>query len=388
MKLQALIAAMIVGFVVVLAACVFIFQDNVTRFLLNPRTPYQTYAPPPAPDYAEAGSWALQGVGAQGADVFFVHPTTYYAARHWNAPLDDPHATQKLERVVLPNFAAPFYDVGRVYAPRYRQATLYADFTHNDDGRAARQTAYSDVREAFSAFLDGREKTTPIILVGYEQGGLHALRLLQEFFEHRPLRSQLVAAYIIGQAAPEDMHAVSLRSIPRCVSAASARCLVTWNAFREDDEREIHRRLNRSLTWNIFGRLTSTQGRTPGCVNPLSWSLDGAYAAPELHRGAVAATGLERGISPPIIEREIGAVCRDGVLIVDSSAKTYLRRRDWFGRQWKVQDFNLFYEDVRTNARERISALNTILEAEALLAPPLDSGLIDVPDSPINKVPG
>ncbi|MEM8986661.1 MAG: DUF3089 domain-containing protein, partial [Pseudomonadota bacterium] len=148
----------------------FLFQDNITRFLLNPQTPYQTYTPPPAPDYNDGDAWVLRPIPdapVEGAEIFYVHSTTYYASDEWNGPIGDPQAVNTLFRTVLPNEAGPFLAAGRIWAPHYRQATLFAAFTHKDDGKEARQTAYGDVKRAFEVFLARRETNAPIILVGY-----------------------------------------------------------------------------------------------------------------------------------------------------------------------------------------------------------------------------
>ena len=55
---------------------------------------------------------------------------------------------------MLPNYAGPFVRVGRLFAPRYRQASLFAQLTLRDDARDAREFAYGDVRRAFDYYLD------------------------------------------------------------------------------------------------------------------------------------------------------------------------------------------------------------------------------------------
>ena len=39
---------------------------------------------------------------------------------------------------MLPNYAGPFARLGRIFAPRYRQASLYTLMTLRDDAREAR----------------------------------------------------------------------------------------------------------------------------------------------------------------------------------------------------------------------------------------------------------
>ncbi|MBY0420759.1 MAG: DUF3089 domain-containing protein, partial [Parvularculaceae bacterium] len=122
-----------------------LLQDAIARAILMPRTPFQVTAPPPAPDYDDPtrSAWLLwpapkpDGV----ADIFYVHSTTYYSRRGWNGSTADAGIDIELKRLAAPNEAGPFVDVGRLYGPRYRQATLFAQFTHKFDGVAARRLA-------------------------------------------------------------------------------------------------------------------------------------------------------------------------------------------------------------------------------------------------------
>ncbi len=375
-----------VGFVLLLAAAVACFQDNIFRFLINPRTPYQTYSPPPAPGYDTQDAWALWGDGDGAADVFYVHSTTYYSPEEWNAPITDGGSQTLLQRTAVPNEAGPFFNVGALYAPRYRQATLYAFFTHKEDGREARQTAYRDVLRAFDTFVRLRDSERPIVIAGYGQGGLHALRLLQDRFNGRDLMKQLAVAYIIDQAVPLDWPTTLQGDIAPCESPDEVRCLVSWNTHSLGMTRAIERTRERSMVWSYAGRLQSTANRELLCVNPLTWLRDGEYAPPEKHLGGVPATGLQLGDEPVAAPAAFGAQCVDGVLIVDETRKRYLKPRNFFGSKWKIQDYNAFYANIRQNTAERVDALAKLLEEEARRAPPLGEP-IEVRESPINKVP-
>src|SRR5690606_38917336 len=122
---------------------------------------------------------ARRCVGWAAADGLFVHPPTSDGGRHWNAPFDDADPDAFLHRVMLPNYVGPYLRSGRVFAPRYRQASLYTRFTRRDDAREARAFAYRDVEAAFEAWLATHDDGGPLVLVGVEQGGELAERLLQ-----------------------------------------------------------------------------------------------------------------------------------------------------------------------------------------------------------------
>src|SRR5579871_583694 len=88
-----------------------IWRDDIVKALLDPKVPFGKDHPPPAPNYALRGAWALAPDGNDPAratvDVFFIHPTSYPASftsynggRHWNAPFNDHGAGVVLARVM------------------------------------------------------------------------------------------------------------------------------------------------------------------------------------------------------------------------------------------------------------------------------------------------
>ena len=226
MTLRLILAVSIIAGLLLTGLAAYLFQDNLARFVLNPRTPYQTYTPPPPPAYGARGAWAVwpddQHVGE--ADVFYVHSTTYASSRHWNAPLADANADATLRRVAAPNEAGPFMRVGAVYGPRYRQATLFTAFTHKFDGLAARELAFQDVEAAFRQFLQDRPSDRPIILAGYGQGGLHVLGLLANHVVHdEAVLDRLAAAYIIDEPIPLSLFEGPLAQTPPCALPEATR---------------------------------------------------------------------------------------------------------------------------------------------------------------------
>lgn len=362
-------------------------QDNISRFLINPRTPFQTQPPPPPPQYAARGAWALwpdQGAGA--ADIFYIHSTTFYSRRSWNAPIGDSEADAEFRRDTAPNEAGPFLGAGAVYAPRYRQATLYSFFTQKYDGAAARALAYQDIKAAFAEFLAATDGERPIVVVGYGQGGLHALGLLAEVVDRdKSLRARLAAAYILGQATPMDLFGETLRTIGPCGDARDVRCVVSYVDFEKRFAGEMDRVRSRSMKWASPGALEPAEPPLL-CVNPLTWKNDEGYAPPERHVGAASATGLPLGSPPPALPRALGAQCVGGILVVDRPPQQFLRRRAAFGQKWRAQSFNLFYFDLAADARRRINATARLLDEEARILEPIAES-VDLEESPIHQAP-
>jgi hypothetical protein len=350
----------ILGLALTAAAAALVWRDDILEALLDPKLPFAVYRPPPAPDYASASAWAhLPGApkpGEPAADVFFIAPTTFDGGRDWNGPIGDVAAATRLARVMLPNYAAPFASAGRVFVPYYRQASLYTKLTLFDDALQAREFAYGDVARAFQFFLGNLADDRPVILVGVEQGGGLAARLLHDVIAPDPrLRGRLVAAYLVDAVVPAEVYGPSA-PIPACAAPGQVGCVLAWMAVQRTDFGRAARILNRSVVWNDKGRLVGLTGRPALCVNPLIGAVSDADAPPRLNRGAANATGLEWGVRPGFMVRQVGARCQGGILEVSQPRSASLRPHgDWAARL-RAPGYNLFWADLEADCLRRTHA--------------------------------
>jgi hypothetical protein len=346
-----------------LVSAAFVWRYDILSNALDPKVPFLTYEPPPAPDYAKAASWALRPKDPNRlapndlpADVFFVHPTTFDGGQDWNGAIDQPKAQRFLNRVVLPNYAGPFYRVGRVFAPRYRQASLYTYLTLRDDAREARRFAYGDVREAFRLYIDRYNKGRPFIIVGVEQGGAMAARLLREEVGGAPsVKARLVAAYLMETIVPLAEHGEGA-SIPACVVRKQTGCVAAWASTQEGDFQRIQDLTRRSLIWDSADQLIDLNGRPALCFNPLLGGTGAEKAPARLNLGAANATGLEWGARPAFLQRQVWAQCQGGLLYTGRAKSTALRDAGSWADRHKVDGFNLFYADIEADAQARVAA--------------------------------
>jgi hypothetical protein len=341
-------------------AALLIWRNDILKALLDPELPFAVYKPPPPPNYGALSAWALAPgpvrAGDPPADVFFVHPTTFDGGRNWNGPIGDRRAERILTRVMLPNYAGPFARAGRVFAPRYRQASLFTSLSLFDDAVEAREFAYGDVRAAFRAFLGRIGAARPFIVVGAEQGGALAARLVRDEISADPdLSRRLVAAYFIETVVPADAYGANSPT-PACADRARTGCVVAWISAPWVDFGKVQRILNRALVWNPKGALVGLSGRLPLCVNPLLGAASDADAPPRLNRGAANATGLEWGARPGFMARQVGARCQDGVLRVSQPRSALLRPSGGWAQRLRAAPYNLFWADLESDSKAREAA--------------------------------
>jgi hypothetical protein len=340
------------------------WRHDILQTTLDPKIPFQIYQPPPTPDYARPASWALLPADADRpnpadppADVFFIHPTTFDGGKDWNGPIADAKANRFLARVILPNYAGPYARSGRLFAPRYRQASLYTQLTRRDDARDARQFAYGDVRRAFDYFLDHFNHDRPLVVVGVEQGGTLADRLMREELSERPeLIRRLAAVYLVDATALAGDHGPA-SPLPACTRPGEPRCVIGWNQEFAFDQANIRAVFNRSLVWGPNDELMGVQGRPILCVNPLLGAQTDALAPARLNLGAAAASDVDWSTRPAFMGRQVSTQCVDGVLHVSAPRAPSLKEQGGWLDRLKEPGFNLFYADEEADVAARIAAL-------------------------------
>ena len=347
----------LLALVLLLGVATGVFYGDLMRAALDPKVPFQTYRPPPPPDYARSEGWALlpgRGVapGDPPADVFLVPPTTFAGGPHWNAPPTEPKADRLFREVMAPNYAAPFAAAGRIFAPRYRQASLYSQMTLREDARAARAFAYQDIAAAFRTYVTTYGGERPFILAGVEQGGVLAQRLLAEVIAPDPqLRRRLVAAYLIETPTPADA-----TPVPPCRRRDEAGCLAAWSSVEQGQDQRARTLLDRALVWGPGEELVNLGRRPALCFNPILGATSDAPAPARLALGAANATGLEWGARPGFLARQVSAQCRNGVLFVSRPKSASLQPQGRWALRRMAPGFNLFWADIEADARARVVA--------------------------------
>ncbi len=212
------------------------------------------------------------------AAVFFLHPTTFTdrESEFWNDDLSNEALKNKTDRTTILLQASAFNRFP-LYAPRYRQANIRSYFTTDTaSALAAFDLAYTDVKNAFEEFLKQIGPSKPFILASHSQGSTHAINLLKDYVDGKPLQPRLVAAYIIGMRIPDDF-----TSLKMCSDSSETGCMIGWRTYRKGYVPEFVQKetgkamVTNPLTW------TTTEERAPASLNKgvVLKSLDKTYPA-------------------------------------------------------------------------------------------------------------
>lgn len=365
-----LVILIVIGFLLAFA-----FRDTLMRWALDPGAPYESFTPPPAPDYAGSAAWAAlpfkddfsdftpEGKpvdqDARPADVFFIHPTTYLSRAGWNGPIDAPRASALVDAGAMKHQASAFNGCCRVFAPRYRQATSYCTIAYDENSWKALELAFADIKRAFHHYLRNWNEGRPIILAGHSQGSRHLLHLLEAEVAGTPVQDRLVAAYVVGFGIPKTKLGTTLGSIGVCAAPDQTGCLVGWNTIAEggSDQRYVDQ-----MVLAAEGTYRSNGERERVCVNPLTWRTDGVRTTTDDPLAIPFADGLTPLPEPQAAVRK--AQCRNGALWINKPQPPAFNRRVFEGQDYHVYDYNLFYMAVRENAMRRVERFLADQKAE------------------------
>ena len=306
----------------------------------------QTPAPP---DYSNLYFWAASPHKADAsdeipvflkdeereilADVFFIHPTIYdndADTASANAWLNDEKVNSETDNTTILLQASVYNGSCRVFAPRYRQANMEVLYKlGTPPATAALDMAYSDVKNAFQYYLKNENNNRPIVIAGHSQGALHAIRLLQEFFDGTPLQKQLVCAYIPGyQIKKEDFKNILASEKPEQTG-----CFAGWRSFLKG---EMPKKIDPEKEYSI-------------CVNPLTWNTSAEWASPEQHKGIMLDF---ENIIPNTLSAGIEPTAKILWVDVPPQILEMLEKK----KDLHIYDMNLFWMNIRENVKLRAEA--------------------------------
>lgn len=341
------------------------YPNELSRLAFQPSGQFEPQAPladnvyqDPAMWYSRPGfgardpaRWTPTGAAPVGAPVraavFFIHPTSYLAKNHWNAPLDDADSRERAA-LLIRGQASPFAASEDLWVPRYRQAAFGAFLTAGPERQQALDLAYGDVERAFDYFTATVDPRAPIVVAGHSQGALHLIRLLRDRAAGKPLARRIAAAYVVGWPVSID-HDLPAMGLPACTAADQTGCVISWLSFAEpaDPSMIIDAYASRA---GLDGQPLT--GSAFVCSNPLTGMVGGTAPASANLGTMVPDAGLKTGAIKP---GYAGASCRpDGTLSI--GAPVAMGPYVLPGNNYHVYDIPLFWANLRADFGRRVAA--------------------------------
>ena len=190
-------------------------------------------------------------------DCFYVYPTVSREQTTLSDMTDSPEI-----QLTVKAQAGRLSSRCRVYAPVYRQVTLYS-LRQTFTGGAAMdfKTPFQDVQAAWAYYLAHDNKGRGVVLIGHSQGTILLQNLIATAIDGTPAQSLLVSAFLAGDPSlgvpPGKMVGGTFSHIPVCSSAAQTGCAYVWGTFEADDPAK----------GQTFGKARS-DGLVSACENP------------------------------------------------------------------------------------------------------------------------
>ncbi len=305
-------------------------------------------AAPPVPDYSLTSSWAAlpemkdsadlvpgssweNQQSGSAIDVFFIHPTSYIGKageKNWNADIRNEKVNQRTDEGSIKYQASVFNGVGKIYAPRYRQAHLNCFYEKKQlrEARAALDLAYLDVQNAFQYYLDHFNQGRPFIIATHSQGTYHGIRLIREFIDGREIQARFVVAYLVGYPVEEK----AFTAIPPCLKPEQTDCFCSWRTLKEGYlPKKFHFPEHELVV-----------------THPVTWDALQTHSSKAIQQGGVL-LDFEK-IYPQLVEARV----YEDVLWV--SKPKFPWSFLWWKKNYHIADYNLFYADIRQNVRLRV----------------------------------
>jgi len=264
------------------------------------------------------------------ADVFFLHPTIYTSKlkdSSLSADINDAYLNAKTDYSSILYQASVFNQHARIYAPRYREAHISAYFTKDTLASInAFALAYADIRSAFEHYLKNYNNGRPIIIASHSQGTTHALHLLKDYFENKPLQKQLVAAYLVGMGIPKNYFS----TLKMCEDPKQTGCVCGWRTFRK----------------GFKPAYVEAENGNSFVTNPITWKTDSEYASRKMNAGSVLFKFNK------LYKKTTDAQIHENVIWV--SKPKFPWSFLYSAKNYHVGDINLYYMNLRENIGQRI----------------------------------
>jgi len=292
---------------------------------------------PDAPDYTQPDAWlAKPNAPTAPVDVFFVYPTVLFNDTDWVLDPARPDMRAAAQSTIDTQ-AVVFEGQANIYAPMYRQMNIAGLGLSEADAAPLQEMVHSDVWRALSHYLKHENKGRPFFLAAHSQGSMILTDLMLEHWGTTGAEKQLIAALLIGWSlTPADLKANP--NVRMCERPDQTGCVISYNTMKN-------------------GRQSVAPTMKPDAlaVNPLSWSMDGAFVAAEKNLGSVF---FDADAKPTAYPHFTSAQIVDGGLVVQpENAELITVKGGHFPEGvYHAFDYSLFFMNLKANIAERIKA--------------------------------
>ncbi|BBO68719.1 hypothetical protein DSCA_26490 [Desulfosarcina alkanivorans] len=317
---------------------------SLTAFIriafLNPcqaMPPLDLHTVPVAPDYALQESWLAKPTAPTApVDVFFVYPTVLFNDTDWIMDTARPDM-RAAAQITIDTQAAVFEGQANVYVPMYRQMNIAGLGLSDADAAPLHEIIHSDVWRALTHYLKHENRGRPFFLAGHSQGSMILTDLMLEHWGTTGAEAQLIAALLPGWSLTSaDLAAHP--AVRMCGRSDQTGCVISYNSVAD-------------------GRQSAAPTLKSGAlaVNPLSWSMDGAFVPAEKNLGSVFFDADGKAKTYPYFTS--ARIVAGGLVVRPENVDLLAVEGGHFPEGvYHAFDYSLFFLNLKANIAERIEA--------------------------------
>ncbi|MGN0441345.1 MAG: DUF3089 domain-containing protein [Acutalibacteraceae bacterium] len=290
--------------------------------------------------YSDKTNWAYYAVGEnKDADLFLICPTVYSGSGdNHNMSLDDEKTKASFYGAL--NMEKGIYeDECRMFAPYYRQAGLEVYRLDKAEREQYLESAYRDVKEAFTYYMENLNNDRPYVLAGFSQGADMTVRLMKDLFADEKYSKNLIATYSIGWKLTSE----EVKKYPQLKPAedeTDTGVIITFNSEDKDIKTSV-----------------IVEDKTLG-INPLNWKTDSTVADKSLNLGACFTnydgeiTREEKNLTGAYLDPDRGTL-----KVTDIDKADYPSSIPLFpDGVYHIYDYQFFYRNLQKNVGDRVNA--------------------------------
>lgn len=283
---------------------------------------------------------------SEPVDVFYLAPSCLWS---WNDSVGKSHRLmdnydEKQRAVVSRSIALGmrvFSEDCNFYSPFYRQATMDSWFKGADAIEDCFQVSKQDVFDAFDYYMEHLNHGRPYILAGHSQGAFGVVELLKHRMDEERYK-KLVAAYAIG-CVVTNAEVERYSYLRPATGVNDVGVLIDFNTVSDTN----------AVSFVLAGNEV--------CINPVNWRCDTVCGDKSQN---ICSVMLDKeGAIVKSMPHYTGA-CIDAkhhvVVVTDISNPEEFYHPN-MGElfpvgNFHIYEFNLYYDNLRQNAKERIVA--------------------------------
>lgn len=295
---------------------------------------------PKASIYSDKSNWAYYAIGVdKAADLFLLCPTVFSGSGNsHNMSLDDERTKASFYGAL--NMEKGIYENEcRMFAPYYCQAGLEVYQLDKAEREQYLESAYRDVKEAFTYYMENLNNDRPYVLAGFSQGADMTIRLMKDLFSDEKYSKNLVACYSIGWRLTSEETAEYPQLKP-AQGETDTGVIITFNSEAEDIKTSV-----------------IVEDKTLA-INPLNWKTDSTPADKSLNQGACFTNydgeivKEEKNLTGAYLDPKRGTL-----KVTDIDKSDYPSSISLFPQGvYHIYDYQFFYRNLQKNVSDRVKA--------------------------------